>query len=288
MDAPNLCTREIQRMETLVSGYGLIEGPRVDARGNLHFSDVTNGGVYRRAPDGRIETVVPRRRGVGGIALHADGGLVISGRNICHVRDGETRVLLEMEDVPGFNDLYTDQQGRVYTGSMRTDPFGGSEPRTPGEMYRIEAEGRAVELYGDVSLTNGIGFSPDGQRLYHSDSARQHIIVHDIAPDGTAKNRQVFAELKRGSPDGLAVDEEGGVWTAAVRAGCVMRFDSHGKFDRSVEVPAHTVTSLCFGANDPLDLYISTADNTQDPELKGCIFRVRESVAGLRAPEARI
>jgi sugar lactone lactonase YvrE len=112
--------------------------------------------------------------------------------------------------------------------------------------------------------------------------------VHDIAPDGTAKNRQVFAELERGSPDGLAVDEEGGVWTAAVRAGCVMRFDSHGKFDRSVEVPAHTVTSLCFGANDPLDLYISTADNTQDPELKGCIFRVRESVAGLRAPEARI
>ncbi len=117
-------------METLVSGYGLIEGPRVDTHGNLYFSDVTNGGVFVRRPDGQVETVVPRRRGVGGIALHADGGLVISGRNICHVKDGQTRVLFEREDIPGFNDLYTDAAGRVYTGSMRSDPFFDSGPRT--------------------------------------------------------------------------------------------------------------------------------------------------------------
>src|SRR5215467_9473794 len=76
------------RFETLAYGYGLIEGPRVDPAGNLCFSDVTNGGVFRRRPDGAIDVVVPKRRGVGGIALHADGGLVISGKNICHVRDG--------------------------------------------------------------------------------------------------------------------------------------------------------------------------------------------------------
>jgi sugar lactone lactonase YvrE len=80
-------------LETLAWGYGLVEGPRADAYGNLYFSDVHKGGVHRRAPNGVIETVVPKRRGVGGISFHADGGLVISGRNICHVRDGETRVL---------------------------------------------------------------------------------------------------------------------------------------------------------------------------------------------------
>ena len=69
-------------METLVSGHGLIEGPRVDAQGNLFFSDVPNGGVYQRTREGKVSTVVPRRRGVGGIALHAEGGLVISGRNM--------------------------------------------------------------------------------------------------------------------------------------------------------------------------------------------------------------
>ncbi len=274
-------------METLVSGYGLIEGPRVDTHGNLYFSDVTNGGVFVRRPDGQVETVVPRRRGVGGIALHADGGLVISGRNICHVKDGQTRVLFEREDIPGFNDLYTDAEGRVYTGSMRSDPFSDSG-RTPGEMYRIDAQGSAVELYGDVALTNGIGFSPDGRRLYHSDSAPRQIIAHRVAADGTVSERSVFAQLERGAPDGLAVDEEGGVWTAAVGASCLMRFDPDGKLDRVVDVPAKTVTSLCFGLDDPRDLYIATADNTQDPERKGCVFRMRESVAGLRAPEARI
>ncbi len=275
-------------METLISGYGLIEGPRVDQQGNLYFSDVLYGGVFVRRPDGQVETVVPKRRGVGGIALHADGGLVISGRNICHVKDGETRVLFERDGIPGFNDLYTDSVGRVYTGSIRSDPFSDAGPRTPGEMYRIDTEGSVIELYGDVALTNGIGFSPDGRRLYHSDSARRHIIVHRVADDGAVSERSVFAELEQGAPDGLAIDEEGCVWTAAVGAGCLMRFDPEGKLDRVVEVPAESVTSLCFGLDDPRDLYIATADNSQDPELKGCIFRVRESVAGLRAPQARI
>src|SRR5262249_19002192 len=81
------CGGRTMKLETLCCGYGLIEGPREDGAGNLHFSDVTNGGVYRRSADGAIATVVPRRRGVGGIALHASGGLVISGKDVCHVRD---------------------------------------------------------------------------------------------------------------------------------------------------------------------------------------------------------
>ena len=102
-------------VEVLAWGYGLVEGPRVDADGNLYFSDVHNGGVYRRAPSGTIETVVPKRRGVGGIAFHADGGLVISGRNICHVLDGETRIVFA-PDAPGLNDLFVDPKGRVICG----------------------------------------------------------------------------------------------------------------------------------------------------------------------------
>ncbi len=65
--------------ETLASGYGLIEGPRVDEQNRLYFSDVQNGGVYRRSPNGAIETLIPRRRGVGGIALNEGGGIVFSG-----------------------------------------------------------------------------------------------------------------------------------------------------------------------------------------------------------------
>ena len=85
-------------IEMLAWGFGLIEGPRPDAEGNLFFSDVTRGGVNRLAPDGSVTVAVPKRRGVGGIAMHADGGLVMSGRNICHTRDGETRVVFERPD----------------------------------------------------------------------------------------------------------------------------------------------------------------------------------------------
>jgi len=275
-------------IETLASGYGLIEGPRVDAEQNLYFSDVHNGGVYRRSPDGQIETVVPKRRGVGGIALHAAGGLVISGRNVCHVHDGETRVLFEREDIPGFNDLFTDAEGRVFVGALRSDPFGRDAGGEAGELWCLELDGSAREVYPDVRLTNGIGFSPAGDRIYHSDSARGGILVHDIKPDGSAHNRAMFAETERGFPDGLAVDAEGGVWIAAYNGGCATRFHPDGSLDRHVDVPAKAVTSLCFGGADGRDLYVVSADNTDDAALAGSIFRTRVKEAGLPAPAARV
>src|SRR5262245_53505358 len=101
-------------METLAFGYGLAEAPRVDEQGRLYFSDVLGGGVYRWSPDGTVATVVPKRRGVGGLVLHADGGLVVTGRDVVHVRDGESRPLLAVDGVVGFNDLTTDRHGRVF------------------------------------------------------------------------------------------------------------------------------------------------------------------------------
>ena len=275
-------------LETLAHGYGLLEGPRVDANGNLYFSDVPNGGVYRRAPDGTISTVVPKRRGVGGIALHADGGLVVSGRDISHVRDGRTRVLYARDDVSGWNDIFTDRQGRVYAGALRSDPFVPG-PRVPGVLCRIDAEGRAVELYGDVGLSNGIGFSPDGRLLYHSDSSTREVLVHDVLGDGSVANRRVFAVTDEpGVPDGLAVDVDGGVWVAVAGGGSVVRFTADGGLDRRLEIPADVVTSLCFGGDDLRDLYVVTADNTEDPERRGTIFRTRSDVAGVPAPPARV
>jgi D-xylonolactonase len=275
-------------MEVLASGYGLVEGPRMDAAGGLYFSDAHGGGVYYRAPDGTLSTAVPKRKGVGGIAIHADGGIVVSGRNICHVKDGETRVVFDPPDTPGFNDLFTDAQGRVYVGTMRSNPFKPEGPRAMGELWRIGSDGQAEELYGDVSLTNGIGFSPDASKIYHSDTARNHVIGHDIAADGAVSNRRVFADLERGGPDGLAVDSEGFVWVADYLGGCVARFDPDGKLERRLDVPAKAVTTLCFGGSDGCDLIIGTADHSGDPSLKGCVLRTRSPVPGLPAPLARV
>ena len=69
-------------MEALATGYGLIEGPVWDPDQGLYWSDVAHGGVHRLARSGAVTTVIPHRRGIGGMARHADGGLVVGGRNI--------------------------------------------------------------------------------------------------------------------------------------------------------------------------------------------------------------
>lgn len=280
-------------VDALAWGYGLIEGPRPAPDGSLYFSDVHRGGVRRLAPDGTVEVVVPKRRGVGGIALHADGGLVISGRNVCHVRDGETRIVYQRDDVGGFNDLFTDAAGRVYVGSMCDDPFDLSiTERRTGHCYRLGADGGVEVLYDGVGLSNGIGFSPDGRRLYHVDTAARAIVVHDVDDDGELLpgSRARFAAVEQGFPDGLAVDAEGGVWVASYGGHGVLRYRPDGVFDRRIDVPATEVTSLCFAGPQLAELIVVTADN-DDPAREGTIFRVSADevgVAGLPAPLARV
>jgi len=276
----------MREIEMLAYGYGLVEGPRVDDDGSLYFSDVHGGGVRRLALDGAIDVVVPKRRGVGGIALHVDGGIVISGRDICHVRDGVSRIVFA-PDAPGLNDLFVDAAGRVICATMRSNPFSLEGPRTPGEAWLLELDGGAHELYGDIALTNGIGFSPDGTTLYHADTTRG-VWAHDY-DNGSVSNRRPFVGVGTVSPDGLAVDEAGTVWVADVSGtGAVRGFSPDGTELDRVEVPAQMVTSLCFGGPDRRDLYIVTGDNTDDPERRGSIFGTRANVAGCAVPRARV
>jgi sugar lactone lactonase YvrE len=112
-------------------------------------------------------------------------------------------------------------------------------------------------------------------------------VVHELTPDGRAKDRRAI-DVAPGFPDGLAVDEEGVIWVALYGSGCVARYRPDGAPDGSLEVPASSVTSLCFGGADRRDLYVVSADNSDDPERGGSIFRTRVDVPGLAAPLARI
>lgn len=266
--------------QLLASGYGLVEGPTVAPDGSLYFSDVLGGGVYGLRLTGEVATVVPKRRGVGGLALHADGGLVMSGRDIIHVRDGETRTLCSIEGVAGWNDLCTDSAGRVYAGALRFAVFDRDASPEPGELWRIDAPDDATALYGDVMHANGVALSPDDRTVYHSDTRSKAVIVHDLPPDGRAERRRTIDTSEFGEPDGLAVDESGAILVAILGGFGVGRFTPDGRLDRRLEVPATVVTSLCFGGNDGRDLFVVTADNTDDPRRKGCVLRTRVAVAG--------
>jgi len=278
------------QFEMLGSGYGLIEAPRVDEQGRLYFSDVPNGGVRRRNPDGSVDVVIPKRKGVGGMMFNRSGGLVCTGRGLIHFDDktGQSRNLFtEWEGKPlmGLNDLTTDDQGSVYVGSLNFDPLGSGKP-VPGSLFRVDPPGTAVKMWDGIEVTNGLGLSPDRKLLYHCDSTTQAVWAYDVQSDRSMKDRRVFAKMPEGWPDGMAVDAEGGVWVAAVRVGEVVHFGNDGVVKERIKLPSTMVTSLTFGGKDLADLYVVTADNTDDKERKGTIFRMRADVPGLPVPKA--
>ena len=230
-------------LETLASGYGLVEGPRTDADNNLYFTDVFGGGVYRRSPDGEIVTLVDGRMMVGGLLLHAEGGLVMTGPTVVHWRDGEMRDLLAREGVNSFNDCHTDAQGRVYVGAIRSDLQDLKAEKVPGECYRLGADGAADELYGGIEVSNGIGFSPDGTTLYHVDSTSKGVIAHDVIGDTLSNRRHIGrAAFERGIPDGMCVDADGNLWVAHVGGRRVVKLSPDGDELDEIPVPAKAVT----------------------------------------------
>ncbi len=280
-------------MEQLATGYGLIEGPVWDPQRGLLFSDVENGGVYCLSPSGAITTVVEHRRGIGGMALHADGGLVVSGRNVGYKPPGgaATVVLLDRdESMVGFNDLTTDTRGRVYVGSLGVSPFDASarESTRTGWLHVIDVDGSSRRIADGIRLTNGLGFSPDGKRLYHSDSRAGIVGVYDVGADGGVGLRRTFARLESGIPDGLVVSVDGAVWVAAAHGSAVVVFDADGKERERIACSLPMVTSVCFGGDDLRDLYVVTGSAGSGRPDAGSIFRVRVPVAGLPVPPARV
>ena len=280
-------------METLATGYGLIEGPVWDAGRGLIYADVINGGAFCLAPDGTISQVIEHRRGIGGMVLHQNGGIVVSGRNISlKPADGGPTVVLLADDPDGgrigFNDITTDAKGRIYAGGLAFRPVGGDEEPKPGELFCIDLDGSARVVGGDVMLTNGLGVSPDGGRLYHSESRRNLVRVYDVAENGDLSPHRTFATLTDGIPDGLAVAVDGSVWVAVAHGSRVDVFEPDGSLRRSIPCPLPMVTSVCFGGDDLMDFYIVTGSGGTDREDAGTVYRMRADVAGLPVAPAAV
>ena len=279
-------------MEILASGYGLIEGPVWVPGAGLMFSDVHGGGVYGLAEDGAVTTVFPYRRGIGGMALHADNGLVVGGRNIAFksFTGADTVVLLDHDTENGnlgYNDLTTDAAGRVYAGSLGSPVFEEGE-QIAGDLYLIDLDGSARVVAEDVLLTNGLGFSPDAKTLYHSDSRRQSVYRYAVAPNGDLGPKQPFASLENGAPDGLAVSVDGAVWVAVAGDGCVAVFEPNGTLRERIAVPMPMCTSVCFGGDDLKDLYVVTGSDGVDGDREGAVYRLPVPTPGLSVSLARV
>lgn len=265
-------------MERIASGYALAEAPVAASDGGLYFSDILAGGVHRLMPDHEaVKTVVPKRRGVGGAAIHSGGGLVLSGRDLVHVGDHGTTTLYADEALAGLNDLTVDGDGSVIVGTLRFRPFAGEEP-VAGEFIRVGA-GAEVLVEG-VEWANGCALSPGGTTLYGCDYRRGVVLAADRREGGFGPPR-VAIEAPGGEADGIAVDEEGAIWVALGGRGSIGRFRPDGALDTEIEVPAGFVSSLCFGGPDMRDLFITTGGDPADPEASGGVFLTRSATAGV-------
>ena len=227
----------------------------------------------------------------GGVVFCGKGGLAAWDEKTGAVRD----IVTHWQGNPlQFNDMTADCQGSIWAGSFGYDVFAHPRPDpAPGTLFRIDPPGTIVPMWDGIELSNGLGFSPDGKLLYHSDSGTDTVFVYDVAADRTLKDRRPFAKLPNGMPDGLAVDVEGGIWVAAAMGSEVVHFNSHGALEHTIKVPLTMPSSVVFGGRDLCDLYIATGDERYfgddpvTPPPRATIYRTRSPIPSLAVPKAR-
>jgi sugar lactone lactonase YvrE len=268
------------------------EGPTWDiGDGSLLWVDIVGSAVHRFRPGPGTDdvTVVPQH--VGAAKPRTNGGLVLNLRDGIGLLEpgGELRWLVywAREGMRG-NDAAVDPAGRLWAGTMRYDQAEGG-----GFLARIAATGRAHVVLPSVSISNGIGWSPDERLMYYVDSPTHRIDVFDFdTATGEITRRRPLAEVgdTDGVPDGLCVDAHGCVWVAVNGGGQVRRYTADGVLDRVVDVPARQVSACCFGGDDLSDLYVTTGregftdqDAAEQP-LAGSLFVAPDITAGLATP----
>lgn len=245
--------------------------------GRVHSLDPVSGEVRTTEVGQPVGALAPRERG--GLVLALQGGFALldpeSGgpRLVAEVEAGERRTRL--------NDGKCDAAGRFWAGTMEHE---GREPI--GSLYRLDPGGAVRPMVTGVSLSNGLGWSPDRRTMYYVDSPTRRVDAFDFdLAAGEVANRRTLVALEReaGIPDGLAVDAEGHVWLALWGGSAVRRYSPSGQLAGIVDLPASLITSCTFGGPDLDELYITSArrDLRRPEPAAGGIFRVRPGVTGL-------
>jgi sugar lactone lactonase YvrE len=268
------------------------EGPVWVAREQaLYWVDIPQKRVFRwseaegvRVSDvpAHVCSIVPRESG-GFIGAGYDGFLEIGdGLELRQLEDPEP----ELES-NRFNDGKVDRRGRFWAGTMDRN-----ERAASGSLYRYDADRSWARIDSGYRVTNGPAFSLDGRTMYHTDSALQTVYAFDLAEDGAASNRRVFARFGEGDgyPDGMTVDAEDCLWIAFWDGWCVRRFSPQGERLHELRVPAQRPTSCAFGGPGLQRLFITSASRDLSPQERevqpyaGGLFMTVPGVKGVPEP----
>lgn len=269
------------------------EGPVWDpVRSRLLWVDTMAGGLLEGAltHDGEHLEVTRRRHFaemINVVVPDADGGLLVGGQESLFTLDADGTRTDGPRIVPAgtgrrLNDGATDPAGRFLVGTMRLTVESTSE-----ELVRLEPDGRLTRLDDAVTLSNGLAWTADGRRMYHSDTLAHVVWVRDYDPStGAVGPREVHLDFSPEMPDGVAIDTEDHLWVALFGAGEIRRHAPDGSLVDRVRVAAPRVTSLTFGGDDLRRLLITSSYYGLDEAQReahpdsGRIFTVRVAATG--------
>lgn len=249
------------------------EGPVWDVEdARLWWVDIAAGLIHRFDPATGANESFDFGEPVGCVARRRGGGLVLAATSGFYTFDPDSATRTPLVDPEAhlpqnrFNDGTTDRQGRFWAGSMST----AGDPTPRGSFYRLDPDGTVTQWRGGIQTTNGLAFSPDGRRMYFSDSAPsvRTIWAADYDPDtGTPGAPQVFFDTRQvaGRPDGGTVDADGCYWQAGISGWQIYRITPEGRLDRTIDVPVEKPTKPMFGGAGLDTLYVTSLGQGLDP-----------------------
>ncbi len=255
----------------------------------LYWVDILNHRVHRFDPETGGDRFFDVGDVVGPMAPAGDHRLLIAQRHtlaFLDTRKGSVTPVMTVEtEAPGsrFNDGKCDSRGRFWLGSISQEPGAAN-------LYRYDPDGSLQQMESGLTISNGLGWSPDERTFYLTDSAKGCIYAYDFDVNkGAIAHRRVLIDLSDESfePDGLTVDSEGCIWSAMWDGWCVMRFDPDGQQMMRLPLPVQRPTCPTFGGSSLADLYITTASvGLSQQEIQDCIrsgdlFCISADVTGL-------
>ncbi len=263
----------------------------------LWWVDIMGELVHRFDPASGTDDTWAVGEPVGSLAVRSGGGLVLATKTGFHLfnpETGEKTAIVDPEpDLTGnrFNDGGTDRQGRFWAGTMQQD----GDRKPVGSFYRLDTDMTATKMMSDITVTNGIAFSPDGKTMYASDTGASVRTVWAFDYDGdtgTPSNKRVLFDTHgmAGRPDGGTIDADGCYWYAGVGGWQVVRVTPEGKVDRVIDVPVEKPTKPMFGGANLDVLYVTSLSQGLDPDRPqphaGSLFAITGHGTG-GVPEVR-
>ncbi|HEX6136989.1 MAG TPA: SMP-30/gluconolactonase/LRE family protein [Casimicrobiaceae bacterium] len=261
----------------------------------LYWVDINAPSLNRFDPASGRNAAMPMPEAIGSYALREGGGFAVALRSGISLCDANGMLERQVAAAPyetthyRFNDGRCDPQGRFVVGSMneRRDADGAA-------LYRLDPDLTLTRLFGGITISNGLAWSPDGRTMYHADTPARIVRAFDYdAASGTPSRGRTFAQWRGETerPDGAAVDSAGDYWVAHYRGGRLVQLAPDGSLVAEHRLPAMCPTMCAFGGPDLRTLYVTTARQMRDADelarlpQSGGIFAMRVDVAGL--PESR-